>query len=638
DASGNGNHGTINWGTWVTEGTGPTTVPPTAVAPFDAVTARQHQQAWADYLGLPIEKEIELPGGTKLALVLIPPGVFQMGSSKDDLARFVADANSNGDTFAAERIPSEGPQHLVTISRPFYLGKFEVTRGQWHSVMDGNPSQAADDSQLPIDQVSWNDIQQFLERLNASGKSSDLTFALPTEAQWEFACRAGTTTPWCDAKDEEGLQSHSWFKSNSGGTTHTVGMLPPNALGVHDVHGNVWELCADWFAADAYQAVGTVDPRGPATGKMRVRRGGGWGSQATNCRSATRGDILPESSGIDTGLRLAASIDKSKVAARQMPSTKPAIAVAPFETTQAKQHQQAWADYLGVPVEATNSVGAKMVLIPPGSFQMGSTDEQVEAALKMSTELHPNAVNRIQTYEQQHEVMISRQFLMGVTEVTVGQFRKFVQATKYITQLEERGFTDEKGVPLEAAVVAGFEGRKWNAPGYVLTDDMPVTYLYWKDAESYCQWLSQSESVVYRLPTEAEWEYACRAGTTTQFSFGDDFSSLGEHAWKSQNSGGQPHQVGTKLPNSFGLYDMHGNVKEICLDWYKDEFYRDSPKVDPLNVELGNARKVERGGSWFSFYPAEFRSATRSFQFLKTPKNLEYYGFRVVRVLDVPMN
>jgi eukaryotic-like serine/threonine-protein kinase len=161
---------------------------------------------------------------------------------------------------------------------------------------------------------------------------------------------------------------------------------------------------------------------------------------------------------------------------------------------------------------------------------------------------------------------------------------------------------------------------------------LPVTHVAPEDAEAYCQWLSEHESTKYRLPTEAEWEYACRAGTTTQFSFGDDEGSLSTFAWTGANSRDQPHAVGGKDGNQFGLHDMHGNLGELCQDRYDVSWYVKSPTIDPLNVIDGN-RSVVRGSAWRFEAAAYFRSATRSFYFVKSPAYHRQYGFRVVGVL-----
>ncbi len=143
-----------------------------------------------------------------------------------------------------------------------------------------------------------------------------------------------------------------------------------------------------------------------------------------------------------------------------------------------------------------------------------------------------------------------------------------------------------------------------------MTDDSPVSQITWNDAAAYCAWLSDQEQKTYRLPSEAEWEYACRAGTTTQYSFGDDYLELPQYGWHNKNSAGKTHAVGTLLANPFGLFDMHGNVTEWCGDWYEEKWYESSPPNDPIGPPDGNHR-VQRGGVWL-YGASNSRSAYRS--------------------------
>lgn len=267
--------------------------PPLAVAPFDAATAEEHQQAWANYLGLPVERDVDLGGGVKLTMVLIPPGQFLMGSTDEERSRFLAEMKAANNQLGIERIPSEGPQHLVTISRAFLLGKCEMTQAQWEAVMRTNPSkfQAASN---PVEQVSWDDTQRMLERLNEQCREQGTKFVLPTEAQWEYACRAGTTAPWCCGDNEATLRGFAWFKANAQQKTHPVGALRPNAWGLHDMHGNVREWCADRYGPHYYAASPSNDPIGPPTGLGRVFRGGGWFYFPRFCRSAYRSACAPD--------------------------------------------------------------------------------------------------------------------------------------------------------------------------------------------------------------------------------------------------------------------------------------------------------------------------------------------------------
>lgn len=284
--------------------------PAPAVAPFTPEEAKKHQQAWADYLGVPVEFE----NSTGIQMVLIPPGEFIMGSTSEEQTRFLKEARDANDQWALDRIPSEGPQHRVRISRPFYLGKYEVTQSQWQAVMGNNPSKFADAPTQPVEQVSWDDVQPLLEKLNQASGEQGLKFVLPTEAQWEYACRAGTSAFWHGADSEAALEESAWFDANSSGTTHPVGQLKPNAWGLYDMHGNVWEWCADLYGAEYYAQSPSTDPSGPSSGFNRVHRGGGWNDHARGCRSAFRNNNSPDIRYGNVGLRLA-SVFEARVGA-----------------------------------------------------------------------------------------------------------------------------------------------------------------------------------------------------------------------------------------------------------------------------------------------------------------------------------
>jgi formylglycine-generating enzyme required for sulfatase activity len=171
----------------------------------------------------------------------------------------------------------------VTISQPFFLGKYAVTQAQWIAIMGTNPSRFPG-ADHPVESVSWDDVQCFIRTLNAREGGSK--YRLPTEAEWEYAARAGATTAYCFGSDARLLDAYAWYAANARGTTHPVGQRQPNAWGLHDMHGNVWEWVQDWYGT--YPAAPGRDPQGPATGSHRVRRGGGWHSDAHECSAAYR--------------------------------------------------------------------------------------------------------------------------------------------------------------------------------------------------------------------------------------------------------------------------------------------------------------------------------------------------------------
>ncbi len=335
------------------------------------------------------------------------------------------------------------------------------------------------------------------------------------------------------------------------------------------------------------------------------------------------------------------------VVLRKVAVTSPQPLVAPFSAAAAKAGQEAWAKYLGRNVVEKNSLGMDLVLLPPGTFRMGSTAAQIDAVLKFDS----NAKREQFADEQpQHTVQLTKPFRLGATEVTVGQFRRFVTATGYQTEAEKDG---EGGYGWNATTEQ-FEGRKpeytWKNTGFAQTDNHPVVNVSWNDAQAFVEWLSRDEGLTYRLPTEAEWEYACRAGTTGLWWHGDDPEGLGTSGNVADGTGkarwGKNYAnisyiaardgdaftatvVRSSRTNPFGLSDMHGNVLEWCGDWYDAEFYGkvSGTAVDPFNANPANLR-VHRGGSW-DLSARLTRSATR---YRNTPDNRDNnYGFRVSR-------
>ena len=239
-------------------------------------TAEEPKESVSKTKEPPKEVTVDLGKGVKLDLVLIPAGEFMMGSP-----------DSDRDGFDWEK-----PQHKVRITKPFYLGKYLVTQEQWQTVMDSNPS-LLKGPKNPVEQVSWEDCQKFLGKLNTKSAAGGGKFQLPSEAQWEYACRAGSKTRYCFGDDEKQLGEYAWYDKNSGGKTHPVGEKKPNAWGLYDMHGGVWEWCADWYKD--YKESPVDDPMGAATGSFRVFRGGSWYFPAGGCRSAFRYGNLPGS-------------------------------------------------------------------------------------------------------------------------------------------------------------------------------------------------------------------------------------------------------------------------------------------------------------------------------------------------------
>ncbi|MBO4715569.1 MAG: SUMF1/EgtB/PvdO family nonheme iron enzyme, partial [Verrucomicrobia bacterium] len=364
-------------------------------------------------------------------------------------------------------------------------------------------------------------------------------YTLPTEAQWDYACRAGTTTALnsgknlsakyeCPEVDEVG-----WYKYNGDETSHPVGQKQPNAWGLYDMHGNVWEWCLDWYGA--YPAEAVTDPTGLTTGDYRVYRGASYSSTGSWCRSAYRLCVFPTSSYNNLGFRVAL-VNKN------------------------------------ITIPLSDKVDLDMVWINPGTFTMGSPSDELG---RVSNEVR-------------HQVTLTQGYWLGRYEITQAQYKAVMKVN----------------------------------PSEFIGADLPVETVSWNDAMDFCAKLTEIEKAAgrlpegyeYTLPTEAQWEYACRAGTTTALNSGKNLSDIelcpemDEVGWYGYNSDETTHPAGQKQPNAWGLYDMHGNVGEWCLDWYGA--YPASSVTDPTGPATGSYR-VMRGGSWYG--DANFcRSAMRS--------------------------
>ena len=296
---------------------GPPIAPPRATAPFDEDVAKEHQLAWADYLGVSVEREIALPDGVELAMVLIPPGNFVMGATSADMEECMRYARTTKQEWFEYTFENQAPAHRVQLTRPYFLSIYEITQRQYEAVMGSNPSyystsgegahqvDAASTAAFPVDSVSWFDAADFcnalseLQGLRPRYKLEDSKielikgegYRLPTEAQWEFACRAGS-------KDRYGhggvwtLNDYSWNSTNAGGHPHAVGTKLPNGFGLFDMLGNQFEWCEDPYARGYYRkfigrvAIDTLGSEKTDPPRMRVHRGGAF-NWAPICNTAT---------------------------------------------------------------------------------------------------------------------------------------------------------------------------------------------------------------------------------------------------------------------------------------------------------------------------------------------------------------
>lgn len=312
--------------------------PPPAIAPYDAERAKQSQEAWAKHLGVPVEYTNAI--GMKFRL--IPPGEFLMGSTPAEIEA----ANQLGNGRQEAWIRSEGPRHKVILTNPIYLGVHEVTQGQYEQVMEQKPSYFSptgegkeavagmDTTSHPVDRVSWNDAAEFCLKLSQKQNLDPyyiragevvtvvhgVGYRLPSEAEWEFSSRAGTTTRYWMGDTDEVLSQAGWFNANTGSRTHAVGSLKANPFGLYDTNGNLWEWTQDAWDSNYYrqfQDKPAINPGAPALAtSQRVLRGGSWAGFASSCRSSYRHSDVPTLRHRNCGFRVVLPVNavKSKIA------------------------------------------------------------------------------------------------------------------------------------------------------------------------------------------------------------------------------------------------------------------------------------------------------------------------------------
>ncbi|MBP5637974.1 MAG: formylglycine-generating enzyme family protein [Victivallales bacterium] len=599
---------------------------------------------------------------TELWLRRIPMGAFIMGSPEDELGR-------NDDE----------TQHEVILTQDYYIGVFECTQKQWELVMGNNPSSSIGDCR-PVEQVvfsmirGWKstegggwpkygysvDTDSFMGKLRTR---TGLTFDLPTEAQWEYACRAGTTTALNSGKkllmeendsnlSEVGRYGDNRKDGKGGFSQHTtVGSYLPNAWGLYDMHGNVYEWCLDWYGNYGTE---TVDnPVGKEYSFNHVLRSSGFNSPAFDCRSANRnsfgnnnsyrngfrvhchlnlvktidgmsnikhansGDIIHVTANVaEEGMEfdkwLSDDVEFSDATAMKTTFVMPSHDVTVTATYIPKQNNEdalymvvdlsGGADAEKYPVRYTNTAPdlssdtcrtTELWLrkIPGGTFIMGSP---LDEPGRNSDEI-------------KHEVTLTEDFFIGVFECTQRQWELIMSSSPSLNKGKCR--------PVESVsyeIIRGtceHNGAGWPQFGHSV------------DSTSFMGKLQMKTGLIFDLPTEAQWEYACRAGTTTSLNSGknltnwsgydDAANEVGRYyPNQSDGKGGYRYEhttVGSYLSNSWGLYDMHGNVHEWCLDWYDD--YATEPINDPVGA-ISGTKRVKRGGSWLWYSMG--RSAWRS--------------------------
>ncbi len=519
--------------------------------------------------------------GVQFEMVLVPAGKFLMGASTGN--------------------PDEQPRHQVSFPSAFEMGRTEVTGRQfrafldatgyrtdrnWHYFYDGQVLTGCGRDQIcggrnqgcpsvsrgedsPAFSVSWRDAVAFCQWLS---KETGLAFRLPTEAEWEYACRVEEALPV-----RTSLSDRAWFGDNSGGQPHPVARKAPNGWGLYDMLGNVWEWCLDSYAIQygnnlrmGNQYVERSDALGLSARRL-LRGGAGHGtSSQTNSTGRFRGLETLHCSTV--GFRVVGSAPEPQ----PVPSLEgrhdsanrdsaPAVALQTLPPTTDSPRGSI----------KLLAAGEQFLFVPisKGTFYMGN--EPVEFKMEDQGPIHP--------------VKIDYDYALGQTEVTRQQFQAFIAATGYRTDAEMLGFAS---FPKNLGWYSG-PGISWREPGFPQTGQDPVICLSWFDAQEFCAWLSRQTGRTFRLPSEAEWEYACWAGQLEAPSL----EAIPSGSWFRYNSEGRTHPVAQKRPNAWGLYDMLGNAWEWCLDGWEGNYEGAPSDGRPWSV-VAEKIGMSRGGSY----------------------------------------
>ena len=537
-----------------------------------------------------VEMTLDLGGGVSMKMTLIPAGKYLRGLRGEEVEiiegiRVMVRERDNG------WMPDKGPQSEVTLTKPFYMSIYEVTQEQFEQITGKNPSRYKEGKTHPVNNIMNNQtrglpIDTFCEKVSAK---TGLKVSLPTEAQWEHACLAGTKTRYYWGDDPAEVSKYENFKVPNDGfeTTAPVGSFKPNPWGLYDMLGNVSEWVSD-LVTPSYLGAPTVDPAGPGYAFPLAWNPDGctlqslykWGCfdhpgtyPAYACFGSghTGHGIAP--SGIDhMGFRIVAALKptgtpaqeakaknppKAASTAASVPATAgpadPKVRVPPgcraaAGTLAEPYTKSGWAQ--AIVHEAT---GMEMVYVPAGSFIRGFN---LREPTKEEQDIVTYLTLQIGGWGGPHRVTLTKGFYMGKTEVTQAQWEKMM----------------------------GKNPAHFKNAG----PEAPVEMVSWNDCQEFCQKAGGG----LRLPTEAEWEYACRAGTKGLYA--GDPEAMG---WYLGNSDGATHPVGMKKPNAWGLYDMHGNVWEWCQDWFAD-YEGPDDKTDPAGPTKETGMRVIRGGGW----------------------------------------
>ena len=531
--------------------------------------------------------------GVSFTMIEVEEGTFIMGSPDSD-----SDAYSN-----------EKPTHQVTLSS-YSIGETEVTQALWQAVMGSNPSSITGDLQRPVESVSWNDCQTFISKLN---ELTGENFRLPTEAEWEYAARGGNKSKGYKYSGSNTVDDVAWYWDNSTDGTKAVKTKQPNELGIYDMSGNVWEWCSDWYGS--YSSSAQINPIGPSSGSARMLRGGGWHYIARYCRVASRNGPSPDRRFYSFGLRLVCS-DAS-------------LQVVTIETGEATDITTNGARLSGT-VSGTD-VAISCGFIYGTTSDISSMNNRIREYSNRTYyfnifNLQPNTIyyycayaiidgeeryGEVCSFTTEQEAIVNgtktTYTVNGVSFTMIGvEGGAFTMGSP---DSDSDSYSDEK--PAHQVTLSNYSIGEtevtqalWQAvmgsnPSYITGDlQRPVESVSWNDCQDFINRLNELTGESFRLPTEAEWEYAARGGKESKGYKYSGSNTVNDVAWSTYNSSSETHAVKTKQPNELGIYDMTGNVWEWCSDWYGS--YSSSWQFDPTGPSSGS-RRVLRGGSWSSY-------------------------------------
>ena len=531
----------------------------------------------------PPETEAITVNGVSFNMVKVEGGTFTMGANDND----------------TEADYDEHPAHQVTLSS-FSIGQTEVTQALWQAVMDFNPSSFssahgyADDLSRPVENVSWYDCQAFITEMTLlTGKR----FSLPTEAEWEYAARGGNLSRGYKYAGSNNIDDVAWYNNTGdymGDQTHLVATKAPNELGLYDMSGNVEEMCQDWYGE--YSDEAQTNPRGPDWGPGHVIRGGNWNQDANRCRVSFRnGFDLSGSRGINTvGLRVILykgefNLSESALTLCVGENRSVTILNGDGEYTIEGGEEHVTYTINGNRLIVTGSQEGTTAL------NVTNTSTGATAVLTINVESAPAAVTETFTVNGVSFTMVEVEggtFTMGATAEQGSAAQKDEKPAHQVTLSSYSIGKTEVTQELWQAVMGS------NPSYYIGNMNRPVECVSWEDCQTFITKLNEMTGKTFRLPTEAEWEFAARGGNQSKGYRYAGSSKIDDVAWYSNTSGSVTRPVGTKCMNELGLYDMSGNVWEWCQDWYGG--YSNEAQTNPTGPEEGYPYRVIRGGSWLN--------------------------------------